>query len=76
MSYRADFLPARWLGHLLMFLFDPVEDWVQSRRASRMTSLLEEYSPASTARRTTAAISVGNAMLSFWTVGMEGTSVV
>src|ERR1035438_10651845 len=49
---------------------------IQSRRASRMTSLLEEYSPTSTARRTSAAISEGSAMLSFSMVGMRYTSVV
>jgi hypothetical protein len=41
-----------------------------------MTSLLEEYSPAWTARRTMAAISVGSAMLSFSTVGIKETLVV
>src|ERR1035438_1277832 len=49
---------------------------IQSRRASRMTSLLEEYSPTSTARRTSAAMSEGSAMLSFSMVGMRYTSVV
>src|ERR1035438_5794540 len=46
---------------------------VQSRRASRTTSLLEAYSPVSTAWRTTATISAGSAMLIFSTLGIDCT---
>jgi hypothetical protein len=43
---------------------------LQSRKASRITSLEEAYSPVSTASRTLEAISGGSAMLTFSTFGM------